>query len=86
MTRTETIANINARLLSLDDDKVQAVADLVEEMAADDDLPRAFDSDELLAIEESRADFREGRTYSLSEAKALTDEFLAKLGVPKSKS
>jgi hypothetical protein len=35
----------------------------------DDDLPRALESDELAAIEVSRADFREGRTYSLAEAK-----------------
>jgi hypothetical protein len=86
MTRSETIAIINARLSSLDDEEVQAVAEIIEDMTSDDDLPRVLESDELAAIEQSRADFREGRTYSLAEAKALTDQFLAKLGVQKSKS
>jgi hypothetical protein len=85
MTRNEAIAINHSRLTSLDDEGVLKVADIIEGMAANDDLPRELDPDELAAIERSREDFRAGRTYSSNEAKALTDDFLEKLGVPRSK-
>lgn len=85
MTRNEAIAIIHSRLTSLDDGGVLKVADLIEELVANDDLPRALEPEELAAIERSREDFRAGRTYSSDEARTLTDDFLEKLGVPRSK-
>lgn len=84
MTRTEAIAVINAKLASLDDERVKAVADIVQDIAAGDDLVRDLTARELALIEQSKEDFKQGRTYSLAEARAITDAALAPLGVPKS--
>lgn len=79
MTRTEAIAIINAQLASFDDERVLTVADIVQDMTATNDLPRPLTAEELALIERSKADFKEGRTHSSSEARTLTDAFLAKL-------
>jgi hypothetical protein len=84
MTRTEAIARINARLPSLDDERVQAVADFVEDIAARDDAPRQLTTRELALIEQSKEDFKAGRTYSHDQMIAMLDERLALRGVPKS--
>jgi hypothetical protein len=84
MTRTEAIAIITAKLSSLDDERVMTVADIVQDMAQPDDLPRELTPRELALIEQSKEDFKAGRTYSLDEARAMTDAFLAPLGVPQS--
>jgi hypothetical protein len=84
MTRTEALAIINAKLSSLDDERVMTVADIVQDLAQPDDLPRDLTPRELALIEQSKEDFKAGRTYSLAEARAMTDAFLATLGVPKS--
>jgi hypothetical protein len=84
MTRNEAIAIIHTRLASLDDEAVLKVADIIGDLAANDHLPRELNPDELAAIERSREDFRAGRTYSSDEARAITDDYLEKLGVPRS--
>ena len=57
--------------------------------AADDEqvastLPRPLSGRELALLEQSKADFAAGRSYSHAEMIALLDEELARLGVPKS--
>jgi hypothetical protein len=78
MTRTQSITVIQDTLASLDDAEVATVAEIVQTMAAPFKF-RDLTPDELAGIEQSKADFREGRTYSVEEAMALTDAFVAKL-------
>ena len=78
MTRAQTIAAINAKLSSLDDDRVQAVAAIVDDIAADGDLPRALTARELALIEQSKEDFKAGRTYTVAESRAYIDEALTR--------
>ena len=84
MTKTEAIAIITSQLAGLDEERVLTVADIVQSMSSTDDLTRDLTTDELAQLEHSREDFATGRTYSLAEARALTDASLAVLGVPKS--
>ena len=90
MTREEAIAIITSQLASLDDEGVQAVAGMVQSMAdegpesTESVLPRELTARELALIEQSKEDFRLGRTYSSDEARAITADFLAKLGVARS--
>jgi hypothetical protein len=86
MTRTEAIAIINACLSTLDDARVQTVADIVEDMATTDDHPRALTPRELALIEQSREDFKAGRTLSTEEARARTLAFLAQRRLLRSSS
>ena len=79
MTRTEAIAIINKRLADLDDEAVLTVADIVQDMDTASTLPRKLTARELELIEQSKADFREGRTYSIDEARARSDAFLQSL-------
>ena len=78
MTRTEAIAIITAALPSLDDEHVETVAGIVQDMALTDDLPRELTAHELSLIEQSKEDFRTGRTLSVDEARTRTDTFLAR--------
>ncbi len=78
MTRAEAIAAINAKLSSLDDDAVLAVASIVEDIAGDGDLPRALTARELALIEQSKEDFKAGRTFTVAESRAYIDEALAR--------
>ena len=77
MTRTEAIAAINAKLSSLDDDGVLAVASIVEDIAADGDLPRALTARELALIEQSKEDFKAGRVVAQEDYRADMDAFLS---------
>lgn len=86
MTRSEAIARINARLSSLDDERVLTVADIVDEIAASDDSSRQLTAHELALIEQSRQDFRAGRTLTLEEARARTDAFLAQRRASRAKA
>ena len=79
MTRTEAIAIINKKLADLDDEAVLTVADIVQDMDTASTLPRKLTVRELEMIEQSKADFREGRTYSVDEARARSDAFLQSL-------
>ena len=84
MTRQQAIAMITSRLDELDDERVLAVADMVQSLDAESELPRELTEEELRLIEQSKEDFRLGRTLSSAEARASIDDFLATLGVPKS--
>ena len=84
MTRQQAIAMITSRLDELDDERVLAVADMVQSLDAESELPRELTEEELRLIEQSKEDFRLGRTQSSAEARASIDDFLATLGVPKS--
>ena len=90
MNREDAIAIITSQLASLDDEEVQTVADMVQSMAdevpesTESVLPRELTARELALIEQSKEDFRLGRTYSSDEARAITSDFLAKLGVARS--
>ena len=90
MNREDAIAIITSQLASLDDEEVQTVADMVQSMAdevpesTESVLPRELTARELALIEQSKEDFRQGRTYSSNEARAITADFLTKLGVARS--
>lgn len=77
MTRAEAIATINAKLSSLDDDGIMAVASIVENLAADGELPRALTARELELIEQSKEDFKAGRVVAQDEYRAEMDAFFA---------
>ena len=85
MNREEAIAIITSQLASLDDEEVQTVADMVTSMATealdatDGILPRELTARELALIEQSKEDFRQGRTYSADEYRAEIDTFMASL-------
>jgi hypothetical protein len=79
MTRIEAIAIINARLASLDDEEVMAVADIVQDIA-DMAAPALDLSDaERADIERSKEDFKAGRTYSNDQYHAEITAFMADL-------
>ena len=83
MTRMQTIELITAKLATLDDERLQAVAQMISSLDEEESvLPRELTPRELALIEQSREDFKAGRTLTLEEARARTDEFLAKHGVP----
>ena len=86
MTRTQALAIITAKLASLDDERVLTVAEIVQSMDAADELPRELTAHELALIEQAKEDFRAGRSFSLDEARALTDQALAKRGVAPSRT
>lgn len=78
MTRRQTIEQITAKLATLDDERLQAVAEMLEVLDLEESvLPRELTDKELALIEKSKEDFRQGRTLSLEEAEARTDAFLA---------
>ena len=79
------MAIITAKLPSLNDEGVLAIADIVQSIEAADELPRELTPDELALIEQSKDDFKSGRTYTLDQARAMTDAFLASLGVTPSR-
>ena len=78
MTKLEAIAKITSQLASLDDERVKAVAGIVQSMVGGDDVLRELSPRELALIEKSKADFEAGRTLTLDEAEARTDAFLAR--------
>ena len=79
MTRSQAIAIINAKLADLDDEAVAVVADIVQDIDAAGTLPRALSARERALIEQSKVDFRMGRTYSLDEARERSDAFIETL-------
>jgi hypothetical protein len=83
MTRTEAIATIARKLATFDDERVQAVADIVEDMDVVPETPlRPLSEREAGLLAQSRADFAAGRSYSMDEVIAHTDAVLGPLGVP----
>lgn len=85
MTRTEAIATITSTLASLDDERVQTVAEIVAEIAAPNPV-RPLSAREFDLLEQSHQDFKNGRTYSHDEVIDYLDAHLAPLGVPKHRS
>ena len=83
MTRTEAIALITTKLASLDDERVQTVAEIVGDIAADDGAVRALTPREQGLLAQSSNDFKAGRTLSFDELVEELDNELAPLGVPK---
>lgn len=91
MTRTEAIAIITKHLEAADDVVLEAVAanlegkplptmtvgEALETFPSESVLPRPFTARELALIEQSKEDFRLGRTLSHAESMARTDAFLA---------
>ena len=77
MTRAEAIAAINAKLSSLDDDGVLAVAGIVEDIAEVDEVPRALTARELALIEQSKEDFKAGRVVSQEDYRVEMEAFLS---------
>jgi hypothetical protein len=86
MTRAQALALINAKLASLDDEHVMTVAEIVESIDAADELPRELTARERALVDQAKEDFRAGRSFSLDEARTLTDQFLAKRGVAPSRT
>ncbi len=84
MTRKEAIAIVTAKLPALDDDGVLAVADMVQAMDKDQPPLRKLTPRALALIEQSKEDFKAGRTFSHDEMVEMLDDRLALLGVPKS--
>ena len=83
MTRTEAIAVITQKLASFDDERVLAVAEIVDDMAAATGAVRELTPRELTLLDQSKADFAAGRSYSHDEVIDYLDAHLASLGVPK---
>ena len=85
MTKQLAIDQITARLPTLEEEQVLDILEFIETISAESVLPRPLTEEELGLLEQSRQDFREGRTMTMVEAVASIDEALAKLGVPKSR-
>ena len=79
MNRNEAIAIITSQLASLDDESVQTVADMVQSLSNDNVLPRELTPRELALIEQSKEDFRLGRTLGPDEYRAEMAAFMAGL-------
>ena len=86
MTRTEAIAIITAKLANLDDERVQTVAGIVQSMQDDGKPFRKLSARELTLLEDSKADFSAGRSYSVEDSIAFVDQSLAQRAVSKSKT
>jgi hypothetical protein len=86
MTRSQALAIITAKLASLDDEHVMTVAEIVQSIDAGDELPRDLTDHERTLIQQAKEDFRAGRSFSLDEARALTDQVLSKRGVAPSRT
>jgi hypothetical protein len=98
MTRSEALAIMNKHLDRASDETLAAAAERLEAMADDfpsgDEiaeplssaswLPRPLTAQELALIEQSKEDFRLGRTYTLEETRKALDDSLENLGVPRS--
>jgi hypothetical protein len=78
MTRTEAITVIADKLALLDDEGVLSLAEHAEDLA-DAGAVRPLTERELALIEQAKADFAAGRTYTLEEARTLSDAFIADL-------
>ena len=88
MTRSEIIATITKHIEAADTRLLEAVAanlenkplptmtvgEALETFPGDSVLPRPLSANELTLIEQSREDFREGRTLSLEELDTYLDQ------------
>jgi hypothetical protein len=78
MTRKETIAAIHEQLAAASDETIRSIAKVLESANVQDSvLPRPLTSRELALIEQSKADFAEGRSYTPEESRAYIEARLA---------
>jgi hypothetical protein len=79
MTRSEAIAIIEQSLPSADEATLNAAAELFQAARAElSVLPRMLTLRETALIEQSKEDFKAGRTYTVTEARAYVNEALAR--------
>ena len=79
MTRSEAIAIIERSLPSADDATLNAAAALFQAARPGSSiLPRMLTPREMALVEQSKADFKAGRTYTVTEARIYIDEALAR--------
>ena len=87
MTRTQSIALITSRLADLDkldDARLEAIAEALQSTDHDATPLRELSAREVTLLEQSKADFAAGRSYSLDQIKTMLDDELAPHGVPRS--
>lgn len=77
MTRDQAIATITQKLPSLDDEHVHAVAKIVCQLDETSALGRRLTLEELALVEQSKEDFRTGRTLTLEEYETEMRDFWA---------
>jgi hypothetical protein len=83
MTRTQAIDTITRKLATFDDERVQALADIVEDMDVVPAAPlRPLSAREAGLLAQSKVDFAAGRSFSMDEVIAHTNAILGPLGVP----
>ncbi len=78
MTRKEAIAIIERTLPSLDDEAAMTLAEMAQSLAKPFVL-RKLTGEELRLIEQSKEDFKAGRTLTADEYKREMDAFRAEL-------
>lgn len=79
MTRSEAIAIIERSLPSADEATLSAAAALFQAARPESSvLPRTLTPREMALVEQSKADFNAGRTYTVREARVYIDEALAR--------
>ena len=78
MTRTEAIAIITATLPALNEAQATMLAEVAQTLAQDPIAVSLTDEDRT-GIARAREDFKAGRTYSSSEARAMTAAYFANL-------
>jgi hypothetical protein len=79
MTRSEAIAVIEQSLPSADEVTLNAAAELFQAARAGPSvLPRTLTPRETALIEQSKEDFKAGRTYTITEARAYVNETMAR--------
>jgi hypothetical protein len=77
MARADVIAHITSQLASAPDELLEALAWQLD--AANQPPLRELTPHELALIEQSKEDFRVGRTYTLEESETYLDAKLAEL-------
>lgn len=77
------MAIIATKLASFDDQRVLAVAGIVQSMDDAEGTLRQLSARKSALLEQSKQDFSNGQTYSHAELTAMLDERLALRGVPK---
>ena len=78
MTRTEAIAIITATLPALDEAQAAMLAEVAQSLTQPP-VALALTDEDRAGIASAREDFKAGRSYSSSEARAMTAAFFAKL-------
>jgi hypothetical protein len=86
MTRTEAIAAINSKLAALDDERVLTLAEIVDDISRDIDIVRPLTAREMSLLEQAREDFACGRTHSVEDVRAHSDQLIRSLRIKHSKT